>query len=65
MHDTEDTPLVHAADLLTTSEVAALAGVTKMTVTRWVHYGTLECLRRDPFIFHRQTVEAYLERNAR
>lgn len=57
--------MVHAADLMTTSEVAALANVTKMTVTRWVHTGGLGCLRREPFIFHRQTVEAYLGRDAR
>lgn len=63
MTDTEETPLVHAADLMTTTEVARQAGVTQMTVTRWVHRHQLKPLRREPFIFHRQTVEAFLERS--
>lgn len=65
MRDTEETPLVHAADLLTTAEAAAMLNVSKMTITRWVRSGALKCLRRDPFIFHRQTVEAAMERSAR
>lgn len=42
-----------------------MLNVSKMTITRWVRSGALKCLRRDPFIFHRQTVEAAMERSAR
>ncbi len=56
------TPEVASDDLLTTKEVAAKARVSTVTVTRWMHDGTLAGIKVGPrtFRFRRSDVEALL-----
>lgn len=59
------------SDMMSTSEVAALYGVTKMTVIRWVEAGRFDPApermhtgtgQRKPFLFDRAAVLAQRER---
>lgn len=42
---------------LTTAEVAAQLGVSRMTVTRMIRDGRLGTVRTDPYLFDRSEVE--------
>jgi excisionase family DNA binding protein len=56
------TDAASADDLLTTKEVADLLRVNPVTVTRWLHEGTLTGVKVGPrtFRFRRADVEAKL-----